>query len=299
MQPRLSCADFSFQLLSHDDALDSIARLGLAGVDVGLFPRHSHFQPRDYLDDPKQGARILCDRVNGRGLQFADIFLQSGPNLTELAENHPDKKERQRSRDVFLRTLELVSYCGACHLTSLPGIVWPDEPADVCLERSAEELAWRVEQAGRVGIVYSIEPHLWSVVATPEAVLRLVDLAPGLTLTLDYGHFVYQGISHERVEPLVAHASHVHARGACRGLLQAPWRKNTIDFAAMLEALGRVGYSGWIGLEYVSVANVPELPNVDTLRETTRLRDFLQRRLATAPHRLLQREGQGAAQRQR
>ncbi len=273
---RLACADFGFPLLDHHHVLALIRRLGFGGVDIGVFPQRSHFQPGEYLDNPQRGARELADRVGHHGLEFADIFLQLGSDLREFAENHPDKRQRERSRDIFLRTLELVVSCKARHMTSLPGILWSEEsPAD-SFQRSADELAWRAEQARALGVVYAVEPHMWSVAPTPEAALRLAEASPGLTFTLDYSHFACQGIPDERVHPLIAHASHFHARAGCQGLLQAPLAKNNIDFGAIVRLTRDAGYSGWMGIEYVRMEGVREVPDVDNLSETILLRDLLE-----------------------
>jgi len=275
MHLQLACADYAFPLLAHDDALHLIHRLGFSGVDVGLFPGATHFGPDDYLEDPEGGARKLSDLAQRHGLEIADIFLQSGHNLEALAENHPDKQQRQRAREVFMRTLEMAFHARVQHLTSLPGIVWSEDPPGVSLERSAEELAWRVEEAQRAGVLYAIEPHLWSVVPTPEAVLRLIELTPGLTLSLDYSHFVVQGFASEQLEPLARHASHVHARAAARGLLQAPLAINEVNFKSLLGWLRSAGFRGWIAVEYVRLKDVPQVPNVDNLAETILMRDLL------------------------
>ena len=273
---RLACADFSFPLLDHSTALEQISRLGFQGVDVGLFPHRSHFQPCDYLDNPAQAARTLTRRVRDQGLDVADLFLQSGPDLEEQAENHPDERQRERSRTTFLRTLEFAVLADVKHMTSLPGIVWKHEAPGDSFRRSADELAWRAECAQALGVVYAIEPHMWSVAPTPEAALDLVEASPGLTLTVDYSHFACQGISDERSHALVAHASHFHARSACRGLLQAPLEKNSVDFAGMLRHIRRAGYCGWIGVEYVCMETTPEVAPVDNLAETGLLRDLLE-----------------------
>ena len=61
--------------------------------------------------------------------------------------------------------------------------------------------AWQA--AANVGVVMSVEAHLGSIIPTPQAARRLLDLVPGLTLTLDYTHFTYQGIPDAEVEPLM------------------------------------------------------------------------------------------------
>jgi hypothetical protein len=55
------------------------------------------------------------------------------------------------------------------------------------------------------------------------------------------------------VEPLVAHASHFHARGARRGRLQSSFQQNRIDYARVLRAMQKVKYQGYVGVEFVWV----------------------------------------------
>ncbi|MGI8973793.1 MAG: hypothetical protein ACR2HI_06415, partial [Gaiella sp.] len=103
-------------------------------------------------------------------------------------------------------------------------------------------------------------------------------LAPGLELTLDYSHFVYQGIPEREVEELAAVARHCHIRGARRGRMQAPLRENTIDFERMIDALSEVGYDGYLGLEYVWL-DWEHCNECDNLSETLLLRDRLRAKL--------------------
>src|SRR5205814_2955462 len=102
----------------------------------------------------------------------------------------------------------------------------------------AEELGWRAERAREAGLRLSVEPHVGSVVATPERARRLVELTPGLELTLDYSHFVRQGIAEEEADTLIPFSRHVHVRGANADRIQASLQDNTIDFERVLGALG-------------------------------------------------------------
>ena len=273
MKLRLAGADFTFPLLSHEQALDLLALLGYQGVDIGLFEERSHLQPSHVLPDLARSARELSGKVAGRGLEFADVFFQTR-SFDDRAANHPDADERRKGRDFFLRMLEFALRCNAPHLTGLPGLHWDGETLETSIKRSAEELAWRAALAEQLGIVYAVEPHLGSVVSTPAAVLQLLEWAPGLTLTLDYTHFAYQGIPDDAVEPLIAHASHFHARGACKGRLQAPRAENVIDYPRILREMQRVGYAGFVGIEYVW-QEWERNNEVDNVSESVMLRDEL------------------------
>ena len=271
---QLACADFAFPLLPHDHVFDLIAMLGVKGVDIGVFPDRSHFQHKDFLADPAGSARELSARVRDRGLEFADIFHQSAGDLESLAENHPDADVRQRSRDLFLKTLEFVTLCEGKHMTSLPGIHFESESHADSLKRCSEELAWRLEQANAANVVYSVEPHMWSVAPNPATARELLEMTPGLTITLDYGHYTTQGMSDAEIEPLWPDASHFHARCAAKDKLQTSLAKNTIDWQGVVQAASGAGYEGYFGLEYV-IMDVDIVEDVDNLSETILLRDVL------------------------
>jgi sugar phosphate isomerase/epimerase len=102
---------------------------------------------------------------------------------------------------------------------------------------------------------------------------------PGLTLTLDYTHFTRSGVPDREVEPLVQHASHFHARGACRGRLQASFKGNTINYARILHAMWKANYKGYLGVEYVWI-DWEHCNEVDNLSETIQFRDFLRTKMA-------------------
>ena len=104
---------------------------------------------------------------------------------------------------------------------------------------------------------------------------------PGLTLTLDYTHFTRKGMPDAAVEPLLAHATHFHVRGACKGRLQTSFDKNTIDYRRVVEQMRKVGYAGWIGIEYIWIDWEHGNEN-DCLSETIRFRDFLRAVRVTA-----------------
>ena len=278
-QPPLATADFTFPLLPHGEALNLIARLGFDGVDIGLFEGRSHLQPSTEFRNVRKSARALRRKLNDCGLKPADIFLQTAPDFVSLAPNHPEPRKRAQARRLFEQTLEYTSECGGEHVSALPGVFFPEEPRNASFSRCCEELAWRCERARAAGITFSVEAHIGSLAPVPQAVLKLVEATPRLTLTLDYTHFVRRGIPDAEIEPLVAHASHFHARGARKGRLQCSLKQNTIDYARVLRAMKRAGYRGYIGVEYVWI-DWEHCNEVDNLSEAVLLRDFIRKHWA-------------------
>ena len=274
MKLKLACPDFAFPLLEHEQSLDLIKVLEFEGVDVGLFEGRSHLQPSGEFRDPVRSGRRLKGKLDELGLVAADVFLQTDNDPARYTINHPETRRRSRARDWFLKTLEYSSACGCRHVTILPGMLFDDEPYSESLGRSVDELAWRMEKAVACRIVLSVEPHIRSVMSTTGRVLGLIRRVPGLTLTLDYGHFAVRGIPDPVVEPLIEHAAHFHLRGGRRGRLQESFKRNTIDFRRILERMAATGYRGWICIEYVRM-DWGHCDESDNISEIILFRDYL------------------------
>ena len=274
MKRKLACADFTFPLLTHDQSLDVIAMLDFDGVDIGLFEGRSHLQPSNQFPSLRNSARLLKRKAQDRGLEVADIYLQTAPEFRSLAANHPEASRRRKAREMFERTLEYASEAGAKHVSALPGTYFEQESRAQSWRRCCDELAWRCERAHDAGLEFSVEAHVGSIVPTPRAAARLVESVPSLTLALDYAHFTRSGFADAQIEPLVRYAGHFHARGSRRGRVQASLKQNTIDFRRVLLAMDEARYRGYITLEYVWI-DWEHANEVDNLSETVLLRDLI------------------------
>ena len=274
MNLRLATADYSFPKLEWEQTLRLARDIGMQAMDLGLFAGRSHLDPDEVLSKPAEAAARVSTALRANDLEIADVFGQPGRVFEENAVNHPDPAVRSRAEEFFYRILEFATRCNARHLTLLPGVHFAQETYDDSLKRCAEELAWRTTAAAKSGIAFAVEAHIGSIVPTPARAKRLLESVPGLTLTLDYTHFTYQGLPDDEIEPLLSYASHFHARGACQGKLQASLKENTIDYGRVLRAMKGVSYSGFVVLEYVWV-DWMGCNEVDNLSETILLRDLL------------------------
>lgn len=281
---KLGCADNTFRLVQPwESAVELIRLLELDAVDVCLMGNRSHLRPEDVRNDLPGCARRIREGLAAAGLACSDLFCIPWTDFERYAPNHPDGDERERGRALFGDVLELAADAGAPGMTMLPGIDWPGESHEGSFQRSVEELAWRAEAARAAGVRFSIEPHLGSVAQTPEEAARLCRETQDLVeLTLDYSHFVYQGYDEDAIEPLLAHARHLHARGARHGRMQAALKDSTIDFERMVAGLVDAGYEGDIGLEYLWI-DWEHLNECDTVSETILLRDRLRAAIAGRP----------------
>lgn len=272
---KFSCADFTFPLLAHADALRLIRMLGCDGVDLGIFEGRSHLQPKEIMADPEGALRRVKAMLAETGLVVSDVFLQTGPEPPEHAANHPDPDVRADNRVMFDAVLAFCAALGCRHMTGLPGVWHPAVDAAVDWKLAIEETGWRVARAAEQGIIYAIEAHVGSLCPDPRSALKFADEA-GCTHTLDYGHFIYQGMPNEEVHALLPLASHFHARGGKPGGLQTTVAENTIDFPEIMRRLRTLGYDGWICLEYVWV-DWEGCNRTDNVSETILLRRLLAR----------------------
>jgi len=270
---KLACADFAFPLLEHDKVLKLIAMLDLQGVDIGLFEGRSHLWPSKEFKNISRSGKTLKKKLDDQGLKPADVFLQMNADFVPYAINHPQASRRRKARDWFSKALEYANVLGCKHVTTLPGVFFDGVPRKDSLARSAEELAWRLDQSKQHKITFGFESHVGSLVPRPKPALKLLKQVPGLTFTLDYTHYARAGIPDSEVEPMIEHTSHFHVRGAKKGRLQVNFNENVIDYKRIYRQMKKVGYKGWLGLEYIWI-DWEDSNKSDNISETIQYRDF-------------------------
>lgn len=272
---KFSCADFTFPILERRTALKLLKLLGFDHVDMGLFARSTHFSPLDLLASPSSYRSQVLRDLDASELHTSDVFLQIGVDPSEAAANDPSAAVRSKNRDAFKAALEFCIALNSKHLTGLPGVFHADASHERNLGLAAEETAWRLSQCANAGVIYAIEPHVGSICANVEDTRAFLAAVAGLTLTLDYGHFVMAGEDSTQVHDLLPFASHVHVRGGACERLQTSVDENTIDFSGMLTGLQRLGYDGFLALEYVWV-DWKGCNRTDNVSETILLRRTLE-----------------------
>ncbi len=271
-----SCADYTFPLLPRAERLSLLKLLGFNYVDLGLFERNEGLKPSRLATAPQAFTRRLKSELERFNLRVSDIFLQTGPDPSIAAANDPDSKVRSQNRSGFMLGLDLCRALDCTHMTGLPGVRHRQTKLADDIARAVEEASWRTKAGAAAGVCYSIEPHVGSLCADIKNTRRFLDSVPGLTLTLDYGHFVYAGARSQAVHSLLPFASHVHVRGGAKRRLQTSVEGNRIDFPGMLGLLHKQGYKGFLAIEYVWT-KWNQCNSTDNLSETILLRELLTR----------------------
>ena len=276
---KLGCADFTWPLMTHTDVVRHIAMLGFDGIDLGLMEGRTQVQPGMVRQDVAGWSGVIGERLAAAGLEAADVFFVPSFNLTDLAANHPDPAQRDGGHEAFLDLLEFARRIGAPGMTMNGGIPIEGQSTADSLRLSAAELTRRVEAAAAHDIEVRVEASVNSNTPTPETALELVDAVPGLKLTIDYCHFVYQDIPESDVHPLLEHAAHFQCRGAAPGRMQVNFQENTIDYRGVLERLMAQGYDAYFSIEYVWI-DVWDCNRTENTMETIQFRDFVRAVLA-------------------
>ncbi len=273
---RYSCADYSWPSLSQPVVFDVIADLGFQGVDIAIFGTMTSVTVPEIVADARARAQGILAATESRGLVVADVFLTAHHlDLTRLSPTSRHPGDVAELASIYRATVEFASAVGAPGITLLPGVIEEGVSRELAFERSAESLSSLVSLAGERGLGVSVEPHLGSLIPTAADVLELIERTPGLTVTLDPAHLVYDGATTaEGVLRLVPVTRHLQARFGGPGVMQGRLEDNVIDYAAVIRGLVDGGYSGWLASEFVWMSKW-ECDRVDNTAESARMLDYL------------------------
>lgn len=275
MDVKLSCADSAFPKLSHDGSLAVISDLGFKAADVCSFTGYRHTPPEDVLADPARAADVVNERLQRFWLGVSDMFVILGESFEAEALNHPDAAVRDLSLDHFKQYVEFSRRIGSPGITVLPGVAFDGVPVGESMALAAEQLNVRAELAGEAGLHLAFEPHVGSIVETPETALDLIERTPDVGFALDYSHFVHLHIAEDEIDRLLPRTTHFHVRATAPGVIQARTSEGTVDFRRVRDALLALGYDGWFAIEYQWEDGWLDFSRVDCIAETAETRDLL------------------------
>lgn len=271
---RLSCSDYTWPLLPHAAVLDLIRALEFEAVDLGFMTGRSHVRPEAVRDYPAAAGAAVRREVEARGLGVADVFAIPYTDFQTMSANNPDARQQARALEFFRAAVEFCRAVGAPGLTTLPGVLFPGDTFAQALARSADGLSERVRIAAAAGLSLSVEPHVESLIDTPDKTVQLLELVPDLRLTVDHAHYIRGGARQEDVDALLPWARHLQCRSGRPGALQVRVDEDTIDFERVVGLLHELHYGGSLAVEF-TWQEWMDCNRVDTVGETALLRDRL------------------------
>ena len=263
---KLGYSTWGMPTIEPEVAIPYLADLGFDGVEICVVPGYS----TDLVTLTPQRRSSILDLLSEHDLELPAI---SGN--TSLMAADPSAHQANMAR--LFATIDLA-------------VDWAQQGAPPCItttaggrpddwERLRPQLIERSIQlanyAARAGVIIAIEPHVGSIMETPQQILSLVNTidSPYLRVNFDISHFNVMGIAvEESVAALAAHAAHTHVKDE-RGLYPnheflIPG-EGEFDYTDYLRAMQRHGYEGTISAEIsVMVQRRPDYDPLATAAQT-------------------------------
>lgn len=253
MSPRLCGCTFIHPCRTPAQGMAQMRELGFARVDVGVGGGNANFDPVQVAEHPLHFAGQLREEADRLELVLNECFLLNfGWPI-----NSPDAALRRRTEVLFAELCLFADRAEFASILVIPGPVHAELGAEASLDLSADALRALVDIASAAGVRLNVEADMDSCANTPERALRLCKQSPGLSLTLDYSHFVCQGITLDRVNMLHPFVRHMHVRQAAPGRIATDLDEGIIDYPAVLARLHAAGYCGVYCIEYLAMNDSP------------------------------------------
>lgn len=269
---QLAVHSFQFPLLPFEKVCEVISALEIPAVDIGALKGYAHLEPDEIESNPDAVVEKVRRAVGEQELRVSDFFPSFGTGFGERPVNDPDSSTHRANLKRFQVYVDVAQKIGSPGITLLPGIVFPEMGVERSLDLAAGSFQEFLPIAEEAGLRLSFEAHIGGLLETPEDVLTFLDEVPGLTVTLDYSHFVAKDIPVERVHPLLARAGHFHFRQTKPGQVQVGAREGVLDPVDIALRLQASGYDGYFTIEY-TWQDWENCKNVDTISETILVRD--------------------------
>lgn len=260
----------AFVKFSLDEAIERIARLGFAGVEI--MGDRPHLFPPDYDPAGLTALRttIEANRLTVTNLNSFTLFAVGDTYLPSWIESSP----QQRSLRVrhTLDSLKIAHFL-SCGNISVP----PGGPLESGMTRKE---AYRLFQEGLEQVLPLAEELNTRVLIEPEPDLLLENTpefksfikhfrTPYLGLNFDIGHFYCAGEEPaEAFETLFEYIGHVHIEDIAPTRVHAHLiaGHGAIDFVRVFDAMARLGYGGHISLELYPYVENPEQAGRESLQ---------------------------------
>ncbi len=227
---------------------------GFSGVEVLV--NHFESRARSYIREVRRLAFEL-------GLDVYAVAIHN--NFVK-----PDPQERGRQVEYVKEWLEVAHELGAGVVRINSGRWGTVKSFDELMARKGMEppiegyteedaIEWVVDcihqcldKAEDLGVVLGLENH-WGLTTRAETMLRIVKRISSrwFGVVMDTGNFVYD--TYRELEMIAPYAVMVHAKTYFGGGI---WYTLDLDYGRIFSILKRVGFRGWISLEYEGLEEV-------------------------------------------
>jgi sugar phosphate isomerase/epimerase len=245
-RPAICAYSFRNQLrdkaMSYDDVIRMAANLRCDGVDLTTY----------WLPDTTDQTLFALKRLAYRSavsIYTIGIRARMVQPTTEL---------QAAEAETVRKWVEVAEKIGAGHVRIFGGAVPKGVSQDQAVAWAVETLKRSAEEAAKRGITLGLEDD-GGITTNADRTVEIVEKAssPWVGINLDIGNFPDNGYA--QVEMCAPYATNVHFKSH----VHVDHQSQPVDFARVLQILGKAGYRGYLALEYESTDSpmtaVPDL----------------------------------------
>lgn len=248
--------------------------MGYAGIE--LMADAPHLWPTEVSAERAEELRL---RLADAGLAISNVNAFMTTAIADFW--HPswieaDRDYRAQRVEHTKRTLTLAKQLGATCITTEPGGPLPEGMRRAeALDVFVEELRPVLDHAERQGVRLLVEPEPGLLIENAEQFEELASRldSPAFGLNYDVGHFfcVSERLG-ETIRRLAGYIDHFHVEdiAATRVHEHLVPGRGAIDFAEVFDAIGGIGYSGWVTVELYPYLDDPDAAGREALAYLTR-----------------------------
>lgn len=254
LSSRLCGCSFLHSQQTLGQALQLVQSFGFDHVDIGVGGGNAHYNPAEVAQSPHYYSDQVRSETEKFHLLPNECFaLNFGEPI-----NTPEEDQRRRTVRLFKGLCMFASQSRFKSVVLLAGPVHQELGPERSLDLAVDAYTELVEIASNHNLQLNVEADCDSCVNTPTTAEELCQRVPGLGLTLDYSHFISQGIEQSEVERLHAFTRHIHIRQAAPGQIVTDVEAGTINFERVMQSLAEANYQGLFCIEYLSLSPTPQ-----------------------------------------
>jgi len=255
-QRRLAFSTNAFKKNTLDQAIDHIADIGYAGVELMADLHHAYPPIMDDARRTNTQQHLAKRRLPVSNVNAFTLFACGDTYHPTWIED--DESKRQQRIQHTLNCIDLAAEFGARTISLQPGgpTIGTTISRDLAGERYAEGLHRVLPKAKAKNLILAIEPEPGLFIETAAEYLefknRFFKNEPNVRMNCDIGHLFCVGDDPAAViRDHAEHVAHVHIEdiGKNRVHQHLTPGKGVIDFAQIFAALDDIEYSGWTTVE--------------------------------------------------
>jgi L-ribulose-5-phosphate 3-epimerase len=210
------------------------------------------------LETPDDELKRLRETAEKIGITVVDVWISGAIAQTPL--NHPDPAVRAKGVEGLRRGIQIANLLGTDSILVVPGEVgWRDKMEygyEITWERVSAEIPKVIPDAEKANVFLSFE-EVWNrFLTSPLDMKRFVDQfnSKYAAVHFDVGNILQYGFPQDWIDTLGSRIHRVHLKDyQLQGFQMGkfvPLMQGSVDWNAVMQALVRTGYRGFLTPEY-------------------------------------------------